>query len=182
MNGIRDFIACGEYLVAKRYTSPAKLAAHGISMGGVLVGRAITERPDLFAVAQLSVGIVNPLRILAAENGANQKGELGDPASEAGYRAIYEMDPYQHVKPSTAYPAVIFTIGLNDHRVAPWMTSKMAARLRASTTSNRPIAIRVDANAGHGIGSSREQVFAERADAWSFMLQQLGDTEFMGAR
>jgi prolyl oligopeptidase len=182
MNGIRDYIACGEYLASKQYTSPTKLAAHGISMGGVMIGRAITERPDLFAAAQLSVAILNPLRILVAENGANQKGELGDPATEAGYRAIYAMDPYQHVKPNTAYPAVIFTIGLNDHRVAPWMTSKMAARMRAASTSNRPIVIRADANAGHGVGSTREQGFAERADAWSFLLQQLGDTEFMSAR
>ena len=179
MNGVRDFIACGEYLVDKKLTSPAKLAAHGISMGGVLVGRALTERPDLFGAIILSVGIVNPLRILAAENGANQKGELGDPATEAGYRSIFEMDPYSHVKAGTAYPAVIFTIGLNDHRVAPWMTSKMASRLRTATTSKRPILIRVDANAGHGIGSTREQGFAERADAWSFLLQALGDPEFL---
>jgi len=178
LNGVRDFLACAEYLVDKKYTSPAKLAAHGISMGGVLVGRALTERPDLFGAIQVSVGIVNPLRILAAENGANQKGELGDPTTEAGYRSIFEMDPYQPVKPNTAYPAVIFTIGLNDHRVAPWMTSKMASRLRTATTSRRPILIRVDSNAGHGVGSTRDQVFAERADAWSFLLQALGDPDF----
>ncbi|HTL32122.1 MAG TPA: prolyl oligopeptidase family serine peptidase [Kofleriaceae bacterium] len=175
MNGVRDFIACAEYLIAEKYTSPQKLAVNGVSMGGVLVGRAITERPDLFAAAQLAVGIVNPLRILAAENGANQKGELGDPATEAGYRSILEMDPYAHVKAHTAYPAVLFTIGLNDHRVAPWMTTKMAARLLTSTTSKRPIWIRVDAQAGHGIGSTREQAFAERADAWSFFLAQMGE-------
>jgi prolyl oligopeptidase len=178
LNGVRDFIACAEYLIENKYTSAQKLAAHGVSMGGVLVGRVLTERPDLFAAVQLAVGIVNPLRILHAENGANQKGELGDPATEAGYRAIAEMDPYQHVKAGTAYPAVIFTIGLNDHRVAPWMTSKMAARLRAATTSKRPILVRVDSKAGHGIGSTREQAFAERADVWSFLLQQFGEPEF----
>ncbi len=178
MNGVRDFIACAEYLIDKKYTSAKKLAAHGVSMGGVLVGRALTERPDLFAAVQLAVGIVNPLRILVAENGANQKGELGDPATEAGYKSIFEMDPYLHVKPNTAYPAVIFTIGLNDHRVAPWMTSKMAARLRAATTSKQPILVRVDAKAGHGIGSTREQGFAERADVWSFFLQTFGEPGF----
>jgi prolyl oligopeptidase len=178
LTGVRDFIACAQYLVDTKYTSPQKLAAQGTSMGGVLVGRALTERPDLFAAVQLAVGIVNPLRILQAENGANQKGELGDPATEAGYRSIAEMDPYLHVKPGTAYPAVIFTIGLNDHRVAPWMTSKMAARLRAATTSKRPILIRVDTKAGHGVGSTREQGFAERADVWSFFLQTFGEPEF----
>ena len=178
MNGIRDFIACGEYLVAQHYTTNARLAAVGGSMGGVLVGRAITERPDLFAAANIGVGIMNPLRILAAENGANQKAELGDPETEPGFKAIYEMDPYQHVKPDTPYPAVLFTIGLNDRRVAPWMTGKMAARMQAATTSRKPILIRLDADAGHGIGSTRDQAFAERADVWSFFLSVTGDPGF----
>jgi prolyl oligopeptidase len=176
MNGIRDFIACGEYLVEKGYTGPSHLAATGGSMGGVLVGRSITERPDLFAAAHIAVGIVNPLRILAAENGANQKTELGDPETEAGFRAIYDMDPYQHVKPGTAYPAVLFTVGLNDRRVAPWMTAKMAARLQAATTSGKPVLIRLDSDAGHGIGSTRDQIYSERADVWSFILATTGST------
>ncbi len=178
MNGVRDFIACGEYLVDNKYTSARKLAASGGSMGGLLVGRVITERPELFAAAQVAVGMVNPLRMLHAENGANQKGELGDPETEAGYRSIFAMDGYQHVKANTGYPATIFTVGLNDHRVAPWMTSKMAARMRTATTSRAPILIRVDANAGHGIGSTRDQGFAERADVWSFFLQTFGEPEF----
>jgi prolyl oligopeptidase len=176
--GVRDFIACGEYLVAKHYTSASKLGATGGSMGGILVGRAITDRPDLFAAAQLAVPAVNPLRILAAENGANQMGELGDPSTEAGYKGLAEMDPYLHVKPGTAYPAVIFTVGINDHRVAPWMASKMAARLRASTTSHRPILLRLDDKGAHGHGSTRDQGFAERADVWSFFLNVFGDPEF----
>ncbi|MDB4957378.1 MAG: f1pep1 2 [Myxococcales bacterium] len=178
MNGIRDLIACGEYLVEKQYTSRQKLAITGGSMGGILIGRALTERPDLFAAAQIAVGAVNPLRILAAENGANQKSELGDPATEAGYKSLLEMDPYHHVKPDTAYPAVIFTVGANDHRVAPWMTGKMAARLRASSTSRKPILVRVESDAGHGLGSTRDQAFAERADVWSFFLSVFGDPEF----
>jgi prolyl oligopeptidase len=181
MNGIRDFIGCGEYLIAKRYTAAAKLAADGGSMGGVLVGRAITERPDLFAAARIAVGILNPLRILAAENGANQKAELGDPETEAGYKALLEMDPYQHVKAGTAYPAVLFTIGLNDRRVAPWMTGKMAARLQTSTTSDKPVLIRLDADAGHGVGSTRDQAYAERADVWSFLLAVTGDPAFQAS-
>jgi len=175
LNGVHDLIACAQYLIDKKYTSAAKLAVHGISMGGVIVGRTITERPDLFAAAQLQAGIVNPLRILEAENGANQKNELGDPTTEAGYRSLLEMDPYSHVKPNTAYPAVIFTIGLNDHRVAPWMTGKMAARLMASTTSKRPIVIRVDSDAGHGVGSTRDQGFSEKADVWAFFLDMMGE-------
>ncbi len=179
MTGVRDFIACGQYLIDHGYTSAGKLAAQGASMGGILVGRAITEAPALFAAANVGVGFVDPVRLLAAENGANQKLELGDPETEAGYRSLLEMDPYQHVTPGHAYPAVIFTVGLNDHRVAPWMTAKMAARMRAATTSKRPIMVRVESDAGHGIGSTRDQAFAERADVWSFFLSVFGDPDFI---
>ena len=170
MNGVNDFIACAEALIAHRYTSPGKLGAMGVSMGGVLVGRALTARPDLFAAVDLGHGIVNPLRILEAENGANQKAELGDPATAEGYRSILEMDPYSHVAPHAAYPAVLFEVGANDHRVAPWMSGKMAARLLAATTSGRPILVRVDRDAGHGFGSTRDQAFAATADVYAFFL------------
>jgi len=174
LNGVADVIACGEYLVAHHYTTPQRLAIEGGSMGGILMGRTLDERPDLFAAVHIAVGEVNPLRMLAAENGANQLAEVGDPSTEAGYKSILAYDPYSNVKPNTAYPAVIFTIGLNDHRVAPWETGKMAARLRASTTSTRPILVRVQDDAGHGIGSTRDQSFAETADVWAFLLQQFG--------
>ena len=174
LDGIRDVIACGEYLVAQKFTSPARLGIAGGSMGGILMGRALDERPDLFAAAHIAVGSVNPLRTLAAENGANQVLELGDPRTEAGYRSILAYDPYLNVKPRTAYPGVIFTVGLNDHRVAPWMTGKMAARLQAMSTSGRAVLVRVDADAGHGIGSTRDQSFATTADVYAFMLRQFG--------
>ena len=103
---------------------------------------------------------------------------LGDPETEAGFKSIYEMDPYQHVKPGTAYPAVLFTVGLNDRRVAPWMTAKMAARLQSASTSGKPVLIRLDSDAGHGIGSTRDQAYAERADVWSFILAVTGDPQF----
>ena len=146
-------------------------------MGGILIGRTITDQPPLFAGAQIAVRINNPLRMLAAENGANQKGELGDPETETGFRWIEAIDPYQHVQ-RAPYPAVIFTVGVNDKRVAPWMTGKMAARMMASTTSGRPILVRIDEDAGHGIGSMRDQRFAEAADVYSFFLSIAGDANF----
>src|SRR4029079_4704398 len=106
----------------------------------------------------------NPLRTLAAENGANQKVELGDPETEAGFRSIYAMDPYLHVQSGTSSPAKIFTVGLNDRRVAPWMTGKMAAAMQAAKANGKPVLVRIDDDAGHGIGSTRDQLFAERAD------------------
>jgi prolyl oligopeptidase len=174
MNGVRDLIACAEYLIAEKYTTRDKLGLTGGSMGGLLVARTLTERPDLVAAVNVDVGFVNPLRMLNATNGADQKPEIGDPATEAGYRSILEMDPYLHVKPGTPYPAVIFTVGLNDRRVAPWMTGKMAARLLAATTSKRPILVRVDTDAGHGAGSTRDQLFNEIADVASFFLSVFG--------
>jgi prolyl oligopeptidase len=169
MNGVHDFEACGQAVIDAKLSSPAHLFAQGGSMGGVLVGRAITDRPELFAGANIAVGIVNPLRLLAAKNGPTQIPEVGDPETEAGFRMLLAMDPYQHVT-AAASPATIFTIGLNDARVSPWMTGKMAARMQAQTTSGRPIAIRIDEDAGHGPGSTRDQAFAERADVWSFFL------------
>jgi prolyl oligopeptidase len=178
MNGIHDFEACAQYLIDQRFTSPKKVVAFGGSMGGVLVGRALTERPELFAAADIGVGAVNPLRMLAASNGANQKSELGDPETEAGYRAIYAMDPYQHVQDGVAYPAVMFDVGLNDRRVAPWMTAKMAARMQRASTSGKPILVRVESDAGHGVGSTRDQQLVETADIFSFFLAETGDPEF----
>ena len=170
LNGIHDVIACGEYLIAQKYTSPARLAIEGGSAGGILMGRALSERPDLFAAAHIAVGMVNPLRTLAAENGANQIGELGDPTTEAGYKSILAFDPYVNLTKAT-YPAVIFTVGLNDHRVAPWMTGKMAARLQVLSPGH-PTLVRVETDAGHGIGSTRDQGFAQTADVWAFLLRQ----------
>ena len=178
MNGIHDFEACAQYLIDHRLSAPSRIAGQAGSMGGILIGRAITDRPDLFAAANVQVGIVNPVRILAAENGANQKAELGDPETEAGFKSIYAMDPYQHVKAGTAYPATIFTVGLNDRRVAPWMTAKMAARMQTATTSGKPVLVRIESDAGHGIGSTRDQAYAEAADVYSFFLNVMGDPQF----
>ncbi|HTJ40491.1 MAG TPA: prolyl oligopeptidase family serine peptidase [Kofleriaceae bacterium] len=178
MNGVHDFEACGQALLDRKLTSPGKLFGRAGSMGGILIGRAVTDRPDLFAAANIAVGECNPIRLLAAENGANQKFELGDPETEAGFRSILAMDPYQHVAPGTAYPAVIFTIGLNDKRVAPWMTSKMAAKMLASTTSAAPVLVRIDEDAGHGVGSTRDQAYAERADVFAFFLSVAGEAQF----
>jgi prolyl oligopeptidase len=177
LNGIHDLEACAQYLADAKLSSAAHTFAQGGSMGGILIGRAITDRPELFAAANIQVGMVDPVRILASDNGANQVAELGDPATEAGFKAIYEMSPYAHTT-AKAYPATIFTIGLNDRRVAPWMTGKMAARMQVVNTSGKPILVRVEGDAGHGIGSTRDQAFAERADVWSFFLAASGDPAF----
>lgn len=176
--GIQDFIACAQHLTARGYTSAGRLAATGTSMGGVLVGRAMTERPDLFRSVALNVAALNTTRFHLGVNGANQRAELGTPDTPEGLRALVAMDAYLHVKPGVGYPAVIFNVGLNDGRVAPWHSAKMAARLQASTVSGRPVLLRVEEEAGHGVGSTQHQQYAQFADTWAFFLAQAGEAGF----
>jgi prolyl oligopeptidase len=171
-NTWRDLIAVCEELCAKKYTSPEHLAIGGRSAGGIAVGRAMTERPDLFAAVVDGVGWSNPLRYVAEQNGYGEEPEWGAVANEAGYRALKAIDSYQAVKDGKPYPAVLLTTGVTDPRVAPFHVAKMAARLQAATSSHKPILLRVDFDAGHGIGSTRSQQDREAADTYAFLLWQ----------
>lgn len=177
-NTWRDFISCAEHLVERRYTQPARLAGMGQSAGGILIGRAVTERPDLFGAAIIGVGLNDMLRYETTANGVPNIPEFGSVRTPEGFRALYEMSAYHHIRDRTQYPAVLLTHGINDPRVDPWFSAKMAARLQAATSSNRPVLLRVDYNAGHGIGSTRRQFVEELADIMSFLLWQFGDSEF----
>lgn len=170
--GVEDFVACAGELARRGYTTPGRTALEAASMGGVLVGGAITAYPDKFGAALVAVGIVNPVRLLAGENGANQIGELGDPRTADGLKAIAAMDPYQQVKPGTKYPAVLFQVGLKDSRVSPWMTGKFAAQLAAANTSGRPIWIRTDDAVGH-FAFSLDGEAAMAADGYAFLDSML---------
>lgn len=173
-NTWKDFIACAEYLIEHKYTSPDKLAGEGGSAGGILIGRAITERPDLFAAAIIQVGCLDMLRIETTPNGVPNIPEFGSVKTETGFKDLYEMSAYAHVKNGTKYPAVLLETGINDPRVEPWQSAKMAARLQAATTSGKPVLLRVDYEAGHGIGSTKKQREEQTADGWSFLLWQFG--------
>lgn len=173
-NTWKDFIACAEYLVQNKYTSPDKLAGEGGSAGGILIGRAITERPDLFGAAIIQVGCLDMLRIETTPNGVPNIPEFGSVKTEDGFKELYEMSSYAHVQDGTKYPAVMLTTGINDPRVEPWQSAKMAARLQAATTSGKPILLRVDYEAGHGIGSTKKQREEQTADIWSFLFWQFG--------
>ncbi|MBS0419313.1 MAG: S9 family peptidase [Proteobacteria bacterium] len=180
-NTYRDLIACAEYLVSKGYTSPARLAIRGGSAGGITVGMAMTERPDLFRVVLSDVGDSNALRAEYETDGDANSLEYGSTKTEAGFKALYAVDALHHVKDGTAYPATLLTTGINDPRVAPWQPGKMAARLQAANTSGRPVLLRVDYDAGHGIGSTRSQRDELQADQIAFMLWQMGVPEFQPA-
>jgi prolyl oligopeptidase len=177
-NTWKDFIACAEYLIAEKFTQPSKLGILGGSAGGILVGRAMTERPDLFAAVIPAVGALDSLRFETTPNGIPNIPEFGSATTEAGFTALLAMSTYANVKDATSYPAVLLTHGVNDPRVEVWQSTKTAARLMAATTSSKPVLLRLDFDAGHGIGNTKKQQFEERADMYSFLLWQMGVAGF----
>jgi len=177
-NTWKDAIACAEWLVANKYTSPSKMSIMGGSAGGIFVGRSITERPDLFGAAVDEVPVSDGLRMEFSENGVPNIPEFGTVKTEDGFKALYSMSSYHWVKDGTRYPAVLVTTGVNDPRVDAWEAGKMAARLQAATASGKPVLLRIDYDAGHGIGSTKKSQYAERADVIAFLLWQAGLPDF----
>jgi prolyl oligopeptidase len=178
-NTWRDFLACAQYLIDHKYASPASLAGEGISAGGILIGRAFTSQPELFAAAIDKVGMSDTLRSEFTQNGETNIPEFGSVKTESGFHDLFEMSAYEHVKHGTAYPAILFETGMNDPRVDPWEMAKMTARVQAATSSGKPVLLRVDYAGGHGaMGATREQANEQLADEWSFLLWQFGLPEF----
>ncbi len=176
---IDDFVACGRYLVDAKYTSPAHLAGEGTSAGGITIGRAITEHPELFAAALDVVGVSDALRSEFTPNGPPNIPEFGSVTSAAQVASLLNMDAYQHVVAGTKYPAVMLITGINDPRVSPWELLKFTTALQSASASGRPVILRVDYDAGHGfLDASRTQAEGLLADQFSFLLWQLGDPLF----
>ncbi len=163
-----DFIACAEALEAKGYTSPAMLIATGTSAGGTLAPPSVLKRPDLFAALISRVAMVNASQLGAAENGANQFAEFGNPATKEGFDALRAQDAFLMIDDAKDIPDTLVTVGLNDKRVSPWMGAKFAAKAAAKFGDHRTILIRADDEAGHGIGSARDRLVAEWADTLAF--------------
>ncbi len=167
---ITDLIDCADYLIAQGYTRPARLAGEGSSAGGIPSGGALVRRPDLWAAMVLHVPVVNALRAEFSENGPINVPELGSVSTPEGFQSLLIADAYHRVQRGVPYPAVLLTTGLNDPRVAVWQPMKMTARLQAATTSGRPVVLRVEEQAGHGIGSTKAQQDALLADELAFLL------------
>ncbi|WP_374465024.1 prolyl oligopeptidase family serine peptidase [Chryseobacterium sp.] len=176
-NTWKDFIACSEYLVNQKYTSPSKLIGNGASMGGVLIGRAITERPDLYGVAIAEVGMTNVLRSQNSANGDNQIPEVGSIKNSEDIKHLIEMDAQSKVKKGVKYPAVLVSTGMNDSRITPWEPAKFAAALQNSTSSGKPVLLYVNYENGH-FTSDLEITFREYADIYAFALWQVGHPKF----
>jgi len=180
-NTWRDFIAAAEALIDKGYTSKDRLAGSGTSAGGILIGRAVTERPDLFAAAFMGVPITDTLRFETTPGGPANVAEFGSVATPEGYRALKAMSPLVHVVDGVRYPPILITAGMNDGRVPAWVPAKLAARLQAASTGG-PVRLRVDFDAGHGIGSTKAQRDAQAADVQAFLFQALGAPDFQPKR
>jgi prolyl oligopeptidase len=173
-NVFDDFAACARYLIDAGHTSPGKLAIVGGSNGGLLMGAAMTQHPQLFEVVVSAVGIYDMLRVELTPNGVFNIPEYGTVKDPAQFRALYAYSPYHRVVDGTPYPATLFLTGANDPRVAPWHSRKMAARLQTATSSDAPILLRTSAKSGHGIGSSLDQRIEQHVDTYAFLFHELG--------
>lgn len=168
-NTWRDAIDCAQALIDQGWTARGKITIWGGSAGGIMAGRAVTERPDLWAGGIASVGVMNPLRFEFGPAGASNVPEYGSITTLAGYRALMAMDSYHAIRDGIAYPPMLLTAGMNDPRVAVWQPAKFVARLQAATVGG-PVIFRIEADQGHGIGSSSSQIDEGAADVAAFAL------------
>jgi prolyl oligopeptidase len=180
-NTWKDFIACGNYLVTKGYTTKARLTGTGTSAGGILISRAITERPDLFAAAVVNVGVANALRAEYSPNGPVNAPEFGTVKDETEAKALAEMDGVAHVTKNTAYPAVMGVGGWNDPRVSAWQPGKFVAAVQAASSSKRPVLMKVNYDNGH-FTEEKTVTFKNFAGQYAFLLWQTGHKEFQPAK
>lgn len=173
-NVFDDFIAAAEHLVAAGYTRPSRLAITGGSNGGLLVGAALTQRPDLFRAAVCAVPLLDMLRYHQFQIARLWIAEYGSAEDSEQFQWLWAYSPYQHVGDGVRYPAVLLLTADSDSRVDPLHARKMTARLQAATGSGLPILLRVEFQAGHGAGRPLVKTLAEQTDQWSFLCWQLG--------
>lgn len=174
-NVFDDFEACARHLLEAGHTSREKLAIEGGSNGGLLMGAALTQHPELFRAVVSYVGIYDMLRVELSPNGAFNVPEFGTVKDPVLFRAMHAYSPYHRVANGRRYPAVLFVTGANDPRVDPMHSRKMTARLQAATSSKRPVLLRTSATTGHSSGGLDESI-AEKADVFAFLFEQLGVT------
>ena len=182
-NTWKDAIAAAQWLVQNQYTSPSRLGIYGGSAGGILVGRAITERPDLFAAAIPSVGVMDSVRMELEPNGVANIPEFGTTKREDQFKALLAMSSYHAIQDGQRYPATLLVHGVNDIRVRVSNSTKFASRLvqaQANLDPNpAPVLLRLEYQAGHGQGSTREQSRERTIDIFSFLLWQFGEPGFL---
>jgi prolyl oligopeptidase len=173
-NVFDDFAACARFLIRSNYTTPAKLAIEGGSNGGLLMGAALTQWPELFQAVVSHVGIYDMLRVELDPNGAFNVTEFGTVRDADQFRALQAYSPLHRVRAGTNYPAVLMLTGENDGRVNPAHSRKMTARLQAASASKRPVLLCTSSSTGHGIGTALSERIQELADVYAFLFDQLG--------
>jgi prolyl oligopeptidase len=173
-NTWKDGIASAKYLIDKGYATPKTMGIWGTSAGGIFVGRAITEAPQQFAAAIFDVGMMDTIRSEESANGITNISEFGTVKDPAEFKALLEMSTYHQIKDGVAYPAVMLIHGINDPRVDVWQSAKAGARLQAASASGKLVLLRLDGQAGHGVGSTATQQASKLADIYAFMLWQFG--------
>ena len=173
-NVFDDFIAAAEFLIAEKYTSPAKLAIRGGSNGGLLVGACMTQRPELFKVALPQVGVLDMLRYHKFTVGWGWAVEYGSSDKATDFNYLIKYSPLHNIKAGTCYPATLITTADHDDRVVPAHSFKYAATLQAAQACSNPTLIRIESKAGHGAGKPTAKVIEEAADIWSFVFYNMG--------
>lgn len=172
-NVFDDFIAAAEWLIKNKYSSTSKLAIGGDSNGGLLVGAAITQRPELFGAALPAVGVMDMLRFHKFTIGAAWIPEYGSPDDPEEFKALYAYSPLHNLKPGTKYPATLITTADHDDRVWPGHSFKFAAAIQAAQEGPAPVLIRIETKAGHGAGKPTTKIIEEVADRWAFLVREL---------
>lgn len=173
-NVFDDFIAASEFLIDKKYTNPNKLAIRGGSNGGLLVGAAMTQRPELFKVAIPQVGVMDMLRYHLFTIGWAWATEYGRSDDKEDFENLYQYSPLHNLKPGVKYPATLVTTADHDDRVVPAHSFKFAATLQKDNDGTNPTLIRIETKAGHGAGKPTDKQIDEAADIWSFVMYNLG--------
>jgi prolyl oligopeptidase len=173
-NTFDDFLAAAEWLIASKYTNRDRLAIQGGSNGGLLMGAAVTQRPDLFKAVVCQVPLLDMTRFHKFLIARLWIPEYGNPDDPEHFKWIHAYSPYQKVKEGTTYPAMLITTAASDSRVDPLHARKMAARMQAASASAAPILLRQETRAGHGAGKPRALILDEQTDIWSFLIWQLG--------
>jgi prolyl oligopeptidase len=165
-NSWKDFIACADYLINQHFTTSEYLAAKGTSAGGITVGRAITERPELFKAAIINVGVLNSLRNISNSAAVSEYGNVKD---SVDFKSILNMDTYHHIKEGVNYPSILITAGKNDARVDWWQPAKAAARFQEVGRNRSNIILFNLFNEGHS--GTNDPTLVE--DEYSFLFWQL---------
>ena len=173
-NVFDDFIAAAEWLIDNDYTAPEKLAIQGGSNGGLLVGAAITQRPELFGAALPAVGVLDMLRYHTASANARQwSSDYGLSEVEEEFKVLYAYSPYHNIKTKTCYPPTLVTTADHDDRVVPWHSFKFGAALQHAQECDNPVLIRIETRAGHGAGTPTWMKIEQIADKWAFLVDAL---------